>query len=344
MRIAYATLAGATACLISIASHAYGPRGHELIGALADAQLTPEAKAALQKNLGFPLRVAATWADCVKDYEMDASGELIYKPDPRFAAACAAFQTAPGKKRMKDYVSRNWSNCADPAATKGCHALYHFDDVAVQRDAYDRGLMGTSDHDIVSAMEAAIAKLEGKPVPAPFSIKDKAEAMLMLAHLVGDLHQPLHVGAVYLDANNHPVDPGPSTAPHDPKQDTRGGNKLEFGAGSNLHSDWDDVLTSYDPLHPSAEMLSLSKTVAKSTGDIASWPSSWATETLQSSKMAYADLGYTHAGARKTGDWVTSFPDRSAYVKQRNEIQKQEMAKAGARLAQIINAVSKPQP
>ncbi|HET7837827.1 MAG TPA: S1/P1 nuclease [Variovorax sp.] len=342
MHVTRTTLAGLAGCLVSLVCHAYGPRGHEMIGAIADAQLNPAAKTAVQKNLGFPLSVAATWADCVKDVEKQGS-TFVYKPDPHFAAACKAFATTAGKKRMIDYARRNWSNCHDEAATKGCHALYHFADVAIEQDAYDRSLTGTSDHDIVSAIEAAMAKLEGKPVPAPFSIKDNAEAMLMLAHLVGDLHQPLHVGAVYLDAQDHPKDPGPATTPHDPGMDTRGGNKLEFGSG-NLHADWDDVLASFDPLHPSTEMLGLAASVPASEGAIDKWPEAWANETIRAARDAYADLSFTHSGAKKTGDWVTSFPDRADYVKRRNAEQKKEMATAGARLAQILNAVSKAQP
>jgi hypothetical protein len=43
--------------------------------------------------------------------------------------------------------------------------------------------------------------LKGGAAPAPFSLKDQREALLLLTHYVGDLHQPLHVGAIYLDKN-----------------------------------------------------------------------------------------------------------------------------------------------
>src|SRR6202035_4149196 len=54
---------------------------------------------------------------------------------------------------------------------------------------------------------AAIAVLRDKPAPPPFSILDKKEALLMLTHFVGDLHQPLHVASAYLDADGRFVDP-----------------------------------------------------------------------------------------------------------------------------------------
>src|SRR3977135_2242297 len=86
---------------------------------------------------------------------------------------------------------------------------FHFDDVAIERNGFDRSFQGTNEHDLVAAIGAAIAVLTDKPVPPPFafSIKGKREALLLLTHFIGDLHQPLHVGAVYLDNNGQLVDP-----------------------------------------------------------------------------------------------------------------------------------------
>ena len=44
-------------------------------------------------------------------------------------------------------------------------------------------------------------------MPQPFSFETKQEALRVLAHLVGDVHQPLHVGAIYLDAPGNAVNP-----------------------------------------------------------------------------------------------------------------------------------------
>lgn len=53
----------------------------------------------------------------------------------------------------------------------------------------------------------------------------------MLSHFVGDLHQPRHVGAVYLDANNVEATGSDAT-------ETGGGNALTMTKNENL---WDDV-------------------------------------------------------------------------------------------------------
>src|SRR6185295_2938525 len=95
--------------------------------------------------------------------------------------------------------------------SKGCHTLYHFLDLAIQRDAYRDGLVGTTSYDIVHAINAAVTVLRQPacsgphppttPIPAApgrFSLTCR-QALMLLVHMVGDLHQPLHVGALYLD-------------------------------------------------------------------------------------------------------------------------------------------------
>jgi hypothetical protein len=196
-------------------------QGHEVSGAIADELLLDSASQKVHQILsGMPLRVAATWADCAKDVTQ-SDGGFIYKPDPKFHATCQVFETSEGIARMEDYVSRNWDNCQRQPGDDPCHKAYHYTDVAIQRSDYEIGFAGTSDHDVVAAINAAIAVLQGQPAPAPFSIKDEQEALLMLAHLLGDLHQPLHVGAVYIDGHNHPTNPDGPGHHLDPKTELR---------------------------------------------------------------------------------------------------------------------------
>jgi hypothetical protein len=54
---------------------------------------------------------------------------------------------------MEAYVGRNFVQCSYPVHRKenghefdeemGCHNTYHFDDVAIQRDRFDRNFQGT---------------------------------------------------------------------------------------------------------------------------------------------------------------------------------------------------------
>src|SRR4029079_4853653 len=126
----------------------------------------------------------------------------------------------------------------------GCHETYHFADVPVQRDRYDKAYPGTSEHDIVSSINDAILVLRNLPAPLPFFIRDEKEALFLLAHLVGDLHQPLHVGAIYLQADGTAVDPDPANASAVEKSTTHGGNWI-IDNEKKLHSDWDGIPMRY---------------------------------------------------------------------------------------------------
>jgi len=60
----------------------------------------------------------------------------------------------------------------------------------------------------------------------------------LLTHYIGDIHQPLHVGSVFLNADGQVIQP---EADHfDKTSNTVGGNALICACG-NLHSLWDDV-------------------------------------------------------------------------------------------------------
>ncbi|MGY4433920.1 hypothetical protein ACVWWO_006397 [Bradyrhizobium sp. F1.13.1] len=70
----------------------------------------------------------------------------------------------------------------------GCHNHNHFDDVAIQRGRFDRNYQGTNEHDVVAAINAAVAMLLNRPSPSAFNVAIKAETLFFLAHLIGDLH------------------------------------------------------------------------------------------------------------------------------------------------------------
>jgi hypothetical protein len=317
-------------------SMAFGAEGHAFSGAVADRLLNPRAAKQVRRLLGMRLVEASTWADCVKDVAPGPDG-FRHVPDARFHHSCQAFETRAGIARMIDYASRNWSTCGDEARATACHKAYHFADVAIQHDRYDRAFIGTTDHDIVSALNAAISVLRGRAPAHPFSIRDKKEALLLLAHLVGDLHQPLHVGAVYFDVNDHPVDPDHPGRRFDQYSATRGGNSISDGS-TNLHAEWDAVPVALRPDRIDRSMLDTAKAVAAPRTDIEAWPAAWASETVRSSHTAFDGMTFRRASA-KPGQWEVRFTDRAAYMKLKDDFQKQQLIRAGARLAQVLNAL-----
>lgn len=315
---------------------AFGAQGHEFSGAVADRLLKPRAAARVTGLLGMNLALASTWADCVKDVAPGPTG-FSYVPDPRSHLACRAFETPRGIARMTDYVSRNSNNCGAADRAAACHKAYHFADVAIQHDRYDRAFVGTSDHDVVSALNAAVGVLRGRPAAPPFSIKDQTEALLLLAHLVGDVHQPLHVGAIYIDAHGRATDPDANAAPPDPTSSTRGGNSIIDGA-TNLHAEWDAVPAALQPNRIRSTTLAKARRVASTPNDLSTWPTAWAGETVRSSHIVFEGLSLQH-DAIKPGHWTVEFEDRGEYAKRRGELQRQQLITAGARLAQLLNAL-----
>jgi hypothetical protein len=311
---------------------AWGYKGHEVTGSIADQLLGPKAKQQAANILGFELRVAGPWADCVRSVMRLPDGTFKYAPSkPEYRIPCTSFETPAETARMEDYVSRNWSNCVYEA-NHGCDEAYHFADVAIQHDDYNRSYAGTSDHDVVSAINAAIMVLKGQPAALPFSIRDKKEALFLLVHLVGDLHQPLHVGAIYLDPNGQPVNPDQSGL--DPTTQTAGGNFIS-DQGHNFHTEWDDILADIGESAP-ADMVTKAQAVGATNGPVENFAVIWANDTVMASHLAFAGPTFTGTGH---GHWAIHFSDRAAYWTSQDGLKRDQLAKGGARLAQLLNAV-----
>ena len=308
---------------------AFGPLGHQTVGTIADSLLAGSAAAKeTRKILGTNLRTASVWADCAKGvntktFKYDSAGKF---PE------CAIYEKTPESLRaMEQFVRRNATNCAASHNPEVCHKQYHYTDVAIQQPSYKKGVAGTSDQDIVAAVAAAIAVLQDLPSPAPFKLSGKKEALRVLAHYVGDIHQPLHVGAVYLDRKGRVV--APDQGPFDPQTETRGGNDLMVG-GKSLHSQWDGVTGSFFSDPPTASVLARARSVAKTSGSMASWSTAWATETLHLGKDSFDGITFSD---EKGGRYELMLP--SGYATMRTRAQRDQVVTAGARLAQILKEI-----
>jgi S1/P1 Nuclease len=319
---------------------AWGPPGHETVGAIADALIVgTNAEKAVHKILGkgAPLEHAALWADCAKGVtKTKATGIFKYTVDPIYTE-CKPFETAAGQKAMVSFVKRNWDACHPAAGEEVCHKQYHYADVAVERNSYDRADVGTSDHDVVSAVKAAVAVLQGGSSSAPISITSKKEALRLLAHYVGDIHQPLHVGAIYLSTSGTEVDPDHTTV--DLAAKTEGGNQLFIAPKHQLHHEWDTIANAIQMPQYKNEGVTAAKAVALTSGTVDTWPVQWATESVLASHTAFAGLTFgAEANAGKsTQSWPTTEP--ANYTATREAIQKEQLNKAGARLAQLLEAL-----
>lgn len=220
--------------------HGYGPAGHEIVGGIADKVIanTPAAKKIYALTDGITLERASVIADEIKAW--DKSGV----DDPN---AFPHYNDHPAiDKQLRDFWRAN-PPTQDPASPIPSHHWFHHTDVPVLNPhKYSDGKTGRTQWDIVHMIGYCVDVVRGE-VPENNARKiTKPVAVILLAHYVGDIHQPLHVGADYFNQAGQPVDPDSKQ----PGTEDEGGNtillKLTHGTpeelahkGMKLHGFWD---------------------------------------------------------------------------------------------------------
>jgi hypothetical protein len=146
--------------------------GHRTIGRIAENNLTPKAKAAVQQLLGNEtLSGVSTWADEVRnqpEYKQTASWHYLNLP------------------------------------------------LGLDYDDFTVKVSGMSKANVYSALLDAEHTLINPSIPK----NKKIDALKFVVHLVGDMHQPMHVS----------------------RSEDKSGNTIQLnynGEGTNLHSLWD---------------------------------------------------------------------------------------------------------
>ena len=139
---------------------------------------------------------------------------------------------------------------------------------------------------------------------------DKAFHLKMLVHLIGDLHQPMHVGRV----------------------SDRGGNDFQvrwFNGGTNMHRVWDsDMINSfnmtYSELASNTAMLNTAQIKELQKGSVVDWVN----ETKELAQVAY--------GSAKTGEKLGY-----RYMYDHFKTVRSQLQKGGIRLAKVLTEVLK---
>jgi hypothetical protein len=322
---------------------AWNAQGHQEVGAVADQLIVGTHAEQWVKYLlaDSNLRTVSVWADCAKGVKSSDGKTLAYQDNPQYVE-CAPFNGPQGAQRFESFVARNWQQCGSAHGTEFCHNQYHYTDVSNLRDHYQADYAGTNNHDVVHAINAAIAVLREQTPAAPFDIADKQEALMLLAHYVGDIAQPLHVSALYLDANGKVIDPDVSG--YKISNDTAGGNNIVDGK-KLFHAEWDAP-----PAAPAvfsdqiAELLQLAKQVPPTSGNLNNWSTTWATDSIQVSHQVFAGLHFTMKPAEGGNSenlpekWDVSGVDAD-YQSRADAIKMRQLAKAGARLARVLETI-----
>jgi hypothetical protein len=342
MRRLAAGLAFAGALATAGQAAAWGGPGHQLTGAIADQLLKTHPNAAMQvaKILGMSLEAAAPWADCARSVNK-VQGVIQWAPAPNvtIAKACKAFLTKTAEQEMVTYAAANWDQCPSPDKSRPCHTLYHFADIPeADRQYSPTRAPGATPYDVVHTINAAVAKLEGKTPPAPYAALTDRQALFLLAHMVGDLHQPLHVGSVYLDPNTGArLDP-PALPPKATL--TIGGNAITYNKSTSLHSTWDTIpdgmINVDNGAILDASLVPAAAAQPATPGDFHTWAAAWASDTVaQAHSPAFQAMLFS---GKKGADWPISDKPGDYATTLKTE-QRLQIVKGGRHLADLLVAI-----
>ena len=274
----FATISLALSALVITSAPAlsWDNDGHRTVGMVADMVLeqSPATRDQVKQILGTSLSEAALFADCAK-------GRNVCQ--------------RPLSADEHDYVDHNPH-----------HHDYHFTDVDIHQPGYKLGAAGTRDNDIVQIIRQSVNILGDRaPNQGPATLTKK-QALWVLAHMVGDIHQPLHVGAIYFDKDcEEVVDPNvvgagmPDFGIGSIVVSTNGGNELKMPNGDSFHVKyWDGGTVT------GAMRLAHSKTIDKfaesivrnpptgweTSGDLETWATQWATEIIPVANTALTKI------------------------------------------------------
>lgn len=263
----------------------WGANGHRIVADVCDRHMTESAKSEVQKILGKEyLEEVSNWPDYIKsEDEWDFANSWHY-------TTINSSQTVAEVKR-----------------------IYNED---------------TKINDAIEAIELMMGVLKGDGNATQFfeniinknkarklNNSTKATALAFLVHLVGDIHQPLHVG----------------------KNRDQGGNKitvLYFKERSNLHSVWDTDIIEHERLSYTEFAYFIDKLTEDEIRRYQSDPlEKWAEESIILREKIYNTIyDYTD---RETGLPSFSWNYQHDFIPEVED----RLVKAGVRLAGILNEI-----
>ena len=348
---------------------AYGPLGHEIVGAIADERLANTPTAAKIRALldGLALEKAAVIADEIKGWDKKGVD------DPR------SFRYSAHRnidRQLRDFWRANQAT-GDTNSAAPSHHWFHYTDVPViPAQRYRDGAIGRSKWDIVHMIPYCVQVLQGQ-IPEHNERKiTKPVALILLAHYVADIHQPLHVGAEYFDEQGQVTDPDKNKSAlgdeggntfalelSDEPPRRRGIHKKKF------HGFWDyDAVNALFPnvtgalrkseLQEQIQPLKQGLAHEMATQEPRNWrmppniPVSryaeiWADEILPIAREAHARLEFRNVKPSLDGDRIVAAgeaiekpePDHPLYRTWATSVVRDELHKAGWRLADLLEKV-----
>lgn len=201
------------------------------------------------------------------------------------------------------YVA-NWMDNASHTPEYSYTKTWHYCNIEHAEDGYE-GAYKEPKGDVVVAINDIVLRLKS----GELSVAEERVQLMMLIHLVGDLHNPMHVGRV----------------------SDRGGNGVKvkfFGKSTNLHSAWDSDIVeaahrwSYKEWQEQIDRVTKNQCKSYMQGDVVSWIS----DTLTITSQIYEE---TPAGTNISYDYVAKY----------TPIIEEQLLKGGIRLASLLEEI-----
>ena len=300
----------------------WGAEGHRAIGKLAQELISSETQVKVQQLLDEcgdeDLASASTWAD-----EVRVNAHL-------------------DRARPGDAEAFNRQFPANPS--------WHFVNLPLGTSSFaeaERFIQGQND--VIHAIERCIAVLEAREsVSGELS---RTQALRLLVHFVGDIHQPLHCGTGFYRLS----DTKPPALVTNPQEafglpNDRGGNDLFYGPKEELHALWDiglveEIADTFDfrSLEAYLRQEYLRRSWPPTAGDFHRWAETWALESVKVANSAYAGIRYNSFETMDEPNplWIsiTLPPD---YEEKNTTVAAQQLIKAAVRLAQLLDQLRWP--
>ena len=196
----------------------------------------------------------------------------------------------------------NWLDNASHTDKFAYTKTWHYKNIDVD-ESYDNARLNPKGDVVRAITDIANSLKEGNLAPE----KEKFHLMTLI-HLMGDLHQPMHLGHA----------------------DDRGGNKhnvIFFNRNSNLHSVWDNALQSahkwsYAEWQREIDRINESSFEAITAGSV----DDWGRDTWKVAEKVYVG---TPAGCKISYDYVAEW----------TPVIEQQFLKGGCRLAALLNSI-----
>lgn len=322
--------------LFAVCVYGYGPRGHALVGAIADKRLATNTTINTKVNTlldGMTLERAATLPDEIKTWDRNPNGFHV-TGHPTIETQLRAFVAA------------------NPANGNPSHHEFHFTDVPVVGDEkYADGTVGRSQFDIVHMIPFCIRVLKGEEPETNDRAITKTVAVILLAHYLGDIHQPLHVGAEYFNSEGKPFEPTET----DPGFSDQGGNKLTLFllvrgkavSAKGFHAYWDTPSVTTAIGNSSAAQLAQKLANSRPpnvrlSGEAETWAEQMANEIMPIAREAHTRLAFTLVKSKPGSKEITSGRASAkktsglSYKNFAGVTARHEIQKAGWRLAAVL--------